>query len=436
MKKAILIFLALFGIAQAQILSWKREIAHPTAEATVLTDLDFDSQGNVYVTGYYVVGYQDPQDPNPMWEGAFIQKYSADGQLLWSDTIKGAFHTRYNALAIDNADNIYAFGTFVSSGPVTINGSPFYYSSFRVKYNSNGQVTSITNANGTGDVLYSAAENAFYQLSGNNSTGLVKFDSNWNILWTQSFDQCGPRRLRMNGNKITILGAATSLSGGQLARINTNGQILWVNNAVGGNDLIVDDALNTFLSVGTEIMKYDTSGNFLLSFLIDTTGVRTSLQYYNGHLITNNGGIQGNSQINNQYLQNSGVLTWNTKVGLSNCCANPERLEINNDNLYAIGTFGEYGTGFLYKIELPDVTGIEERDSGNTISLYPNPAKNILLLNATSPLGYRLTNTLGSTIIEAQNAEFSHIIDISKISPGVYFLIAGGKYSKRVVISE
>jgi hypothetical protein len=436
MKKILLIFLTLYGIAEAQILSWKHEIAHPTAESTSLTDLDFDSKGNVYVAGYYVVGYQDPLDPAPMADGAFIQKYSTNGQLLWSDTVKGGFRTRYNALAIDNADNINAFGTFVSSGPVTINNSPVYYNSFRVKYSPNGQVASVTNADGRGDVLYSAAENAFYQLSGNSSMGLAKFDNNWNIVWTQSLGQCGPRRLRVDGNKITILGAATSLTSGQLVRMSTNGQVLWTNNTVSGNDLIVDDALNSFLSVGTEIMKYDTSGKFLSSFLIDTTGVTTALQYYNGHLITNNGGIQGNQLINNQYLKDSGVAIWNTHVALSSCCARPERLAVNNNNLYAIGTFGEYGAGFVYKIELPEVTGINMRASANTISLYPNPAKNNLVLSAASPLGYRLTNTLGSTLIETQNAQFSHTIDVSHLSPGIYFLIAGERYSKRVVISE
>jgi hypothetical protein len=83
----------LFSICQlhSQTLQWKREIANPVADGTTVNDVDFDSQGNVYIVGSYVIGYQDPQDPNPLPDGAFVQKYSPSGQHIWSDTIRGDF---------------------------------------------------------------------------------------------------------------------------------------------------------------------------------------------------------------------------------------------------------------------------------------------------------------------------------------------------------
>lgn len=90
----------------------------------VVRDVDVDSGGNVYATGYFsgTVDFDPgPGDASLTADGvndAFVAKYDPDGDLMWAKKIGGNGDNRGNSIALDGVGNVLVTGRF--SGTVDL----------------------------------------------------------------------------------------------------------------------------------------------------------------------------------------------------------------------------------------------------------------------------------------------------------------------------
>jgi len=69
---------------------------------------------------------------------------------------------------------------------------------------------------------------------------------------------------------------------------------------------------------------------------------------------------------------------------------------------------------------------------GSPVTVYPNPAKNTIIIEATgvSLNHLSISNIIGKTIIDIPFEEGKHSVDIRKLNPGIYFVIVSGNNFK------
>lgn len=83
-------------------------------------------------------------------------------------------------------------------------------------------------------------------------------------------------------------------------------------------------------------------------------------------------------------------------------------------------------------INVQTCTGINELN-GNMFSIYPNPAKDYLLVEGINNTTYTLINILGEVVQSGNIADDSNSINISKLNQGVYFININNKSVKRFI---
>jgi len=180
-----------------------------------------DASGNVYVTGeYYGTVDFDPDSgtfnlTSNGFKDVFIQKLSADGNLIWAKSIGGIFNDVGNSIITDVMGNMYVSGSYtdtvdfdpgVSSFNLISNGS---IDAFILKLDSGGNfiwaksmggistdngysITSDGNLYLTGSfkdtVDFDPGVGIFNLISnGNNDVFIQKLDANGNFIWAKSF---------------------------------------------------------------------------------------------------------------------------------------------------------------------------------------------------------------------------------------------------------
>ena len=193
--------------------------------------IDVDSQGKVYVSGFF---YNTTDfDPGPgtytlASNGAkdvFISKLDSDGNFLWAKTFGGIEDDEPVALKIDEHDNIYTTGSFrdnvqVNTQTVTTNLiSSGIKDMFICRFDSTGNIRWAKSIGGVGDDIGNSVaidkkgncyiggdfqsvcdfdpSAATYTLSssGNTDFFVTKLDSLGNMLWAKkaggvNYDQC------------------------------------------------------------------------------------------------------------------------------------------------------------------------------------------------------------------------------------------------------
>jgi hypothetical protein len=187
-----------------------------------------DQSNNVYVGGVYAsepfliysagssVADLSLNDPNG--SEAFLVKYDSNGIALWATHVGGASFDVGNSVTVDQTNNVYISGSYVSS-QIFI-------------YNADGQLSGLSlNVTGTTDAF------------------LVKYDSNGFALWATHISNVSDTvfstiKTDLDGN-VYIGGAYTSAN---LSIYNADGQL---------SPLILT---NTGPAVNSYIVKYDSNG--------------------------------------------------------------------------------------------------------------------------------------------------------------------------------
>ena len=75
--------------------------------------------------------------------------------------------------------------------------------------------------------------------------------------------------------------------------------------------------------------------------------------------------------------------------------------------------------------------GVDEIDSENNFAVYPNPSYNVLyVLSDNINSEYRITNTMGQTMMSGKIASDNQQIDVSSLPEGMYFVTIGSSTTK------
>jgi len=90
------------------------------------------------------------------------------------------------------------------------------------------------------------------------------------------------------------------------------------------------------------------------------------------------------------------------------------------------------GSNGLVKKYFPSATGISEEEFNGTTSVYPNPANTTLSVVLSGNKKITVNNLLGDVVMEKISPPRKSIVDldVSSLSPGIYFIKAGSEVRK------
>ncbi len=193
-------------------LLWVQKIAY--VSSAYMYDLVLDSNGNIYVTGYF---------HNSITFGAntltatgnkdiFIAKYSNNGTLQWVQQAGGTGDDEGKGLGLDSDGNLYITGTIF--GNVTFGGKTYLssgHSVFTVKFDSNGAIqwlrrgictnsitsnSMVVDTDGKVTVIGTFLGNVTFGFDTYTSAGapdvfLVQYDSDGNLIWVKRMGGTG-----------------------------------------------------------------------------------------------------------------------------------------------------------------------------------------------------------------------------------------------------
>ena len=344
-----------------------------------------DSSGNVYVTGGFTgsvtIGPGTTLTGSDFFENAFVAKYDTSGTVQWAKGITGQFTTaRGQGIATDSDGNVYVTGyyyptaTFAPGTTLTSAGSNDV---FVAKYDTSGTVQWAESIGGTGiDYGYGIATdsggNVYVtgQYSGSVTIGsttlpdtgssdafVAKYDTSGTVQWATSIGGTGPDSGR---------GIATDSGGNVYVTGNYNGTATFAPGttltSAGGSDAFVAKysppkylRINTGLEVGT--------ANLFVDSVNDRVGVGTSTPEATLH-------VEGNVYMSSNLevgTANLFVDTVNSRVGVGTTSPGAE-LHVAGTGAIVVpsGTTAQQPTGVTGMIRFNTTTSKLEYHTGTT----------------------------------------------------------------------
>lgn len=401
-------------------------------------DIVEDSEGNIYITGYFnnTVDFDPSENTSELTSSGskdiFVSKFTVSGAFVWARRIGGSSSDEGNGIAVSQADEVYVTGRFVGdvdfdpgSGSHVLDGYASSHDAFLLKLDTDGQ---FQWAIGFGDGDSDRAECIAVDHSGNillggtfsgltdfdpgpgsvthSSVGqddvfISKFSSESNFIWVHTFkstsyDAC--RDLDIDpGNNIFLTGffsgdidfnpageaySVSSLGAedSYLVKLRSTGELAWARH-IGGESLEWSYGVATDLSGDA----YITGFFYNTVDFDDTDGVMelTSAGLEDGFICKFSG---------------DGEIAWAKQIGGSNGDAGYGVDTDMTGNIYFSGNFRstadlnpEAGVEnvtsksgadvFLVKLD-QEITAVKEHDDGrNSLVISPNPGADVFTID-------------------------------------------------------
>ncbi len=467
------------------------------AYSEIISGIAVDASGNVYTTGSY--GLTVDFDPgagtfNMTSKGGsdvFILKLDNSGNFIWAKSIGGTSTDDSYGIALDASGYIYCTGDFVgeadfdpgsgilnllSKGDLDIfvlkldaTGSLIWAKNmggvgadagYSIAVDAAGNVVSTGLFSANADFDPSAAEYEFINF-GNSDMYISKLDASGNFVWAAQIggaqnDYGYSIALDASGNVYTtgwfydtadfdpgtgtfILSSATGSSNTFVSKLDASGNFVWADNIGGGNFTnaqgygIAVDAFNNIYTTG---------------IFQETTDFDPGTGIYN---LTS----AGYSDIFILKLNPSGNMEWAGALS-GPIVEKGNAIAVNASSvIYCTGEFSgtvdfDPGTAvvaipaiqsdaFVVKLAQSS-TGIADNSLSFNISVYPNPALNIVYVNIPGSKGnesIEVHNSIGTLIYKLNNAGKLNTFDLSNQPTGLYFVqvIGNGNIiaSKKIV---
>jgi len=210
-------------------LEWVRQFGTSLGEH--YQSLDADTAGNVYASGST---FGDYVGPNAGSSDAYLVKFNTHGQVLWQRQSGSSSHERCWAIAVDGTGNAYISGETHGN----LEGSGFgQWDAFLIKYDASGNLLWTRQTGTPSDdfvrtVAVDRVGNAYisgWKGSNGSDPYLSKYDTNGNEVWT--------RQLGSAGDQIAASYVAVDGDGNPYVTGTTKDSVAGLN--AGGNDALV-----------------------------------------------------------------------------------------------------------------------------------------------------------------------------------------------------
>jgi hypothetical protein len=283
---------------QAYPIAWVRQLGTPNSDSAY--GVSFDNAGNIFFTGLnYGTG------SNAANYDAFLGKYNSNGNLMWSRQLGTPAYDAGRGVSVDAQGNAFITGeTYGSLGGPNLDGWDAYLS----KYSADGNIlwtrqfgastwdeSLATAVDGDGNVVIGGFTEGGLgdQLWGGRDAFLAKYDTNGNRLWIRQIgtpqydDGLGVATDKLGNTYIT--GSTEGAMGGPnagsidafVSKFDQNGVQLWTRQFGGsdwdiGEGVVVDASGNVIVGGQTRsslgrphtagdddgfLTKFDASGN-------------------------------------------------------------------------------------------------------------------------------------------------------------------------------
>ena len=325
-------------------------------------------------------------------------------------------------------------------------------------------------------------------IGSNHDYWIIKLDASGTIQWEKSLGGSGDEFVfsldKTSDGGYIVAGSSMSIDGDVtpvglplwsmacwIVKLDSNGTIIWDNSFQIQQSFVPKCIIQTsdggYIVAGNSSTSSNNSGALLKidqngTFQWKKTYGGTSHDEFSGIEETSNGGfmIIGNTESNDGDVSNfyggyydcwivntdiNGNIIWEKNYGgSSDDYANS--ICKTNDNGYIISTVSnsiDYDVtsalgnnsynAWVFKLN-PLSVGLQENQLTNIVlSIYPNPANDIIHINASSSLtneSYSIINTLGQTVLNGKLENDNTTINVQTLQAGVYFLQIGSKQTQ------
>lgn len=330
------------------------------------SDIDIDSQGNIYVTGGFhtTLNFGSVTLTGLGHGDIYLTKFDPQGNIIWARQAGGVSYDNSGGVAADEFGNVYITGYYSGNSifdaiSVTSDGSA---DGFIAKYDSSGNIKWVNTINGAGTFE-----------SGNR----IDVDVLGNLYVVCQFQ-----------NTVTV-GSNTFVSHGMndlcLAKLNPNGNYIWSKQFGGTGD-----------DFGYDLRVVGQGDHFLTGSFSDTC-------YFDSDTLISNGG----SDIFVLLLNSNGTIQWSKQTGGTGDDIGWGIDAVNINECYVSGSFStsvafdtisHVSTGnadlFLGEITVSS-TGITSLNTSSGFDVYPNPVR----AGATITLYSEKNKLIGSVYI-------------------------------------
>ncbi|MCZ4410538.1 T9SS type A sorting domain-containing protein [Cryomorphaceae bacterium 1068] len=362
-----------------------------------------DSQGNVYMTGYYWNGAITFGDLTLINQAGsfdgFITKYDPDGNEVWAKRIGGPSIDLCEDVFVDGQDNILVTGSFENAAQFGDNtivspNESTYQEIFAAKFDSDGN-----------NIWAHCAVVPFF---GNYASGNgIASDSEGNVYITGYFQYS----LAFGED---TLGTAPGTRAIFLAKFDPDGTPLWGRTPGGtGNDYGVDVCVDADDHVFV-------AGYFSSSFL----------NFGDYPLINSNTGY---NEIYIAAYNASGDALWANSMGGQDHDYGMNLASGLNNDVYLAGYFGSYSLDFsanpvvnsgshdfyLAKLTYDAALNASSLDEPNEVGVFPNPFYNTVNVQSDGPTVIEIFDVSSRKVFEQRFINTS-AFDLRELSSGVY----------------
>ena len=453
-----------------------------------------DASGNVFFVGEFqgVVDF-DPGTAvfnlNGVNNDAFIAKFDASGNLVWSKDIGSSNVESARGLALDAVGNVFFTGSF--SGTVDFDPSAATFNLvapgsnkqdvFVTKFDGAGNFVWAKNMGGTSDDIGYAiaidANNNVYTTGSFSATAdfdpgasvvsftaaastdmfISKLDPLGNYIWAKQFTCAAGKGIAVDGNfnvyttsafastvdfdpgpgTYTLATGVTLDADIFVSKLDVSGNFVWAKQ-MGGLNTNPDDALAITL---------DASNNVYTTGLFSGTG-----DFDPGpasYTLTAAGGT--NNDVFVSKLDANGSFVWAVKMG--GTASVDQGTSIVVDPVGFVYTTGIYVSGgdfdpsagtytllaaggtdaFVHKMGTTLTTNLSEINSSTSTLIFPNPNNGAFTIKTNQFGLYTISNSLGQVIKTITITDENTEIDVSTITSGMYYL-AGRNWKTKMYI--
>lgn len=329
----------------------------------------------------------------------YVLKLDANADVIWAKRAGGHYSEVLNSLTVDGSGNIFISGHF-QSNPMAIGTFNLYnnwgpYDIFYAKLDVNGNFSWAKSIGGrefedavslvtdpTGNII----------MTGHFSDSTITFDSfiltndttdNTDDMFVMKFDPAGNSiwAKRFGGNRYD---AATSVICDISGNIYVSGYF---------ESPLIMLGSDSITNSGLIVVKYDNDGNYLWTKTSDSSG------YHKAFAVAIN--QDGDLYVGGDFFSFSLHL---------------DSLTLINASTSGGGTIADM---FVAKLDSTITVGIEATQTNKSVSIYPNPARNEIIIQNYIPSYIRICNTLGQTVAGTNK---TNKLYVGNLPQGLYIL--------------